>query len=531
MTMTATPMIRDSVTSDQRALASGVHVLKRELSATDHELFPKKNVAAYCRVSTDLEQQVSSLETQMTVFDDMIASRADWELVKIYVDDGISGTSTKARVQFNQMIADCEAGKIDYILTKSISRFARNTQDCLSYIKRLKDLGVFIYFDDIHQDTGNASSEMLITILAAFAQEESRSISENIKLGMRMRFKAGKPKWVATYGFMKGENGEYLINQEQAKAIKRIFELYVSGYSLLGIAKQLEMEGVPSMNGRKWWPKSLATILHNEKYIGDVMMQKCYTVDHLTHKQIKNDQTVVPSYYVKNHHEGIIDRLTFDRVQTIFQIKDKHEGCVQYPYFGKLYCPFCGETLVAFHLPVNGYLSAWTCSGRRDEEGKTVSCPPYAIQAKYIDRAVLEAYEKLDRDKLEVLAVKLNRNNNLNDTDIADAVQAAFRWKDKQPSMKSVEYLFLDELVVSITFAKWNECVITWKFGIISRVPVKYEKVSDIPNVELEQRDEVYFLNGQKVPAGSQATCRIEHIKQSCEKVRTGGERPKPVKR
>ena len=532
--MTAAPIVHDTITTDQRALASGVRVLQRETAMAAVEAVLQKRVAAYCRVSTDLEQQASSLETQMAVFNDMIAAHAGWELANIYVDDGITGTSIKNRVQFKQMIADCEAGKIDYILTKSISRFARNTQDCLNYIKKLKELGVFIYFDDIHLDTGSASSEMLITILAAVAQEESRSISENMKLGMRMRFKAGKPKWVNTYGFAKGENGEYVINEEQAKGVRRIFELYVSGYSLPQITTQLEKENIPAMNGGKWWPKSLSTVLHNEKYIGDVMMQKCYTVDHLSHKKVKNDQTVVPSYYVKDHHEGIIDRLTFDRVQTILRLKDKHIGCVQYPYYGKLFCPFCGEKLVAFHLPVNGYLSAWTCGGHKGVDKVGVTCPPYVVHTKYIDRAVIEAYRKLDKGEFEILAAKLTkkaaRANEEADAVMANAAQAAVRWKKVHPFLKKVEYLFLDELVETITFSKWNECVIVWKFGLTSRVPVKYDKVSEIPNVELTHTDKGYIANGEKVVAGDQVIRRLERIKRSCLKVREGGERPSALK-
>lgn len=531
--MTTCPLVHDTITTDQRALASGVQVLQRELTTSNAETILHKRVAAYCRVSTDLEQQASSLETQMAVFNEMIASNAGWELANIYVDDGITATNVKKRVQFKQMIADCEAGKVDYILTKSISRFARNTQDCLNYIKKLKELGVFIYFDDIHLDTRSASSEMFITILAAVAQEESRSISENMKIGMRMRFKAGKPKWVATYGFTKGEDGEYHIDEEQAKGVMRIFELYVLGYSLPQIVTQLEKEGIPAMNGGRWWPKSLSTVLHNEKYIGDVMMQKCYTVDHLSHKKVKNDQTVVPSYYVKDHHESIIDRLTFDRAQTILRLKDRHSGCVQYPYYGKLLCPFCGEKMVAFHLPVYGYLSAWTCGGHKGEEGMTFPCPPYVVHTKYIDRAVLEAYRKLDKSELETLAAKLNTKNGTDDTIMANDVLAALRWKKTQPFLKTVEYLFLDELVEKITYDKWNECVVTWKIGLVSRVPVKYGKVSEIPNVELTCTNEGFIANGAKVVAGGQVMRRLERIKMSCAKVREGGERPsalKPIK-
>lgn len=526
-------VVHDNITNDQRALASGVQVLQREQPAATVETMLRKRVAAYCRVSTDLEQQASSLETQMKVFNDMIASHAGWELANLYVDDGISATSTTKRVQFRQMIADCEAGKIDLILTKSISRFARNARDCLNYIKRLKEMGVFIYFDDIHLDTGSSSSDMIITILAAVAQEESRSLSENMKLGMRMRFKAGKPKWVATYGFTKGENGGYVINEEQAKGVKRIFDLYASGRSLPQIAQTLECEGIPATNGGGWYPKSLATILHNEKYIGDVMMQKTYTTDHLSHKKVKNDQTVVPSYYVKDHHEGIIDRATFERVQTILRLKDRHGGCVQYPYYGTLICPLCGEKMIAFHLPVNGHPSVWTCGGHHSEDGFRTTCPPYVVHTKYIDRSVQEAYRKLDKGELETLAGKLSkkaaRTKDKADAAMLTATQAALRWKKAQPYLKKVEYLFLDELVETISFSKWSEAIITWKFGQISRIPVKYDKVSEIPNVELEYADGNYTANGEKVWAGDQVQRRLDTVKASCTKARECGERPKSM--
>lgn len=529
--MTTTPIVHDAITTDQRALASGVQVLQRELCATNPKINQRKRVAAYCRVSTDLEQQASSLETQMSVFNNMIVSQSAWELVNIYVDDGITGTSIKNRVQFKRMIADCEAGRIDYILTKSISRFARNTQDCLNYIKHLKELGVLIYFDDIHLDTGSASSEMLITILAAVAQEESRSLSENMKIGMRMRFKAGKPKWVATYGFVKGEDGKYHINKEQAKGVRRIFELYASGRSLPQIVTQLETEGIPAMHGGKWWPKSLATVLHNEKYIGDVMMQKCYTVDHLTHKKVKNDQTVVPSYYVKDHHESIIDRQTFGRVQTILWMKDKHVGSTQYPYYGTLVCQICGEKMIAFRLSANRHPSVWTCGGHPGNECVKATCPPYVVKTKYIDRAVLEAYRNLDQDALEALAVKANKKAGLAKADMAmaDAAQAALRWKKTQPFMKKVEFLFLDELIEKITFSKWHECIITWKFGLISRILVKYDKVSEIPTAELTHTDESHMTNGIKVVAGDQLLRRLKNIHANCTAARGSGDRPKAL--
>ena len=187
-------------------------------------------------------------------------------------DEGLSGTRASNRVQFQRMIMDCEDGKIDYILTKSISRFARNTMEFLQYVRKLRDLGVNIYFDDRKLDTGNMASELLLTVYASTAQEESHSISENMKWGMRKRFQAGIPKWSKTYGFFKSDDGEYRIEPEQAKGVRRIFELCIQGLSLPKISQRLEEEGIPAMNGGKWWPKGLATVLHNEKYVGDVLI-------------------------------------------------------------------------------------------------------------------------------------------------------------------------------------------------------------------------------------------------------------------
>lgn len=497
------------------AITPGVQILRRE-PPVNIEVIQRKRVAAYCRVSTDLEQQASSLETQMQAFRELIAARPGWELIDIYADQGLTGTNASRRVEFQRMIADCEAGKIDYIITKSISRFARNTMDCLQYVRRLKDMGIFVYFDENHFDTGSTSSEMLLSILAAVAQEESHSISENMKWGIRKRFQAGKPKWVVTYGFVKDENGAYQINEEQAKGVKRIFELYVSGRSLPEIVRMLEKENIPAMNGGKWWPKSLATVLHNEKYVGDVMMQKCYTVDHLSHKKVKNDQTVVPSYYVRDHHEAIVDRKTFELAQTILSLKDRHKGCAQYPYHGFLICPFCGERMARFHLPVHGHPGVWACGGAK--EG--VACPPYVVHEKYIDRIVRDAYARLDPDELIQLAAKRGAKG--------EAAKAVLEWLKKQPRLKRIEYVFLDALVEQIAFSKWGEAVVSWKFGKKSRTPVRYDKASEIPNVELTYTENGYMLDGERVTCGHQVMRRVNRTKSSCEKARTRNEHGRP---
>ena len=504
----------------QGVTTPGVQVLQRE-TPMSIETIQKKRVAAYCRVSTDMEQQVSSLETQMDSFRSLIASRPGWELADVYADEGLTGTNATKRVEFQRMIADCETGKIDYIITKSISRFARNTMDCLLYARKLKEMGIYVYFDENHFDTGSTSSEMLLSILAAVAQEESHSISENMKWGMRKRFQAGKPKWTLTYGFMKDENGEYQINEEQAKGVRRIFELYVSGCSLPEIVRTLEEENIPAMNGGKWWPKSLSTVLHNEKYMGDVMMQKCYTVDHLSHKKVVNDQTLVPSYYVRDHHEAIVDRKTFELAQTILSLKDPHQGCTQYPYYGFLLCPFCGEKMIRFHLPGHGHPAVWTCGGTK--EG--ASCPPYVVFEKYIDRILRDAFEQLDEAELTEMASKRSAKGEM--------ARTALAWKEKQPQLRQIEYIFLDALVEKITFNKWSEAVVSWKFGQKSRVPVRYDKASEIPNVELTRTEDSYLLGGERVVCGHQVMRRIKRTRSSCEEARisNGHGRPRDIKK
>lgn len=467
-----------------------------------------RRVAAYCRVSTDLEQQQSSLETQMTSFRSYIDARPGWKLVDIYADEGLTATSTKRRAEFNRMIADCEAGKIDYIVTKSISRFARNTVDCLQYVRKLKDAGIFIYFEKERLDTATASSEMLISILAAFAQEESHSISENLKWGYRKRFQAGEPKWSKTYGLKRDEAGHIIPIESEAEVVKRIFALYAGGKSLPQIISILEADNIPAPCGGKWWVKPLANMLRNEKYVGDLMMQKTYVVDHLSHNKVKNDQTVVPSYYVKDHHPGIVDRKTYDQVQTILSLKDRHKGSVQYPYYGTLICPICGAKMVHFTVPASRVRSVWMCGGA---DGK--SCMSYCIEEKYIDRLMMKAYAGLTAETLEPLTRKRN-------TDIAETAKAALAWKAREPKLKTVEYKLLDDLVEKITFSKWDEGVVKWKFGQSSTVHIDYDRVTDIPEIKIERTDNGYMAGGERLMSGNQALNRINRLKSVCGAVR-----------
>ena len=277
----------------------------------------KRRVAAYARVSTDNEEQETSFDAQVDYYTHYIQGRADWEFAGMYSDEGITATNTKRREGFNQMVEDALAGKIDLIITKSISRFARNTVDSLVTVRKLKEIGVEIYFEKENIWTLDAKGEVLITIMSSLAQEESRSISENVTWGHRKRFSDGHCSLNFTHflGYDQGPNGEFVINPEQAETVRLIYKLFLSGLTPHAIAKEMMKRKITSPGGKpNWYQGTVESILTNEKYKGDALLQKYYTKDYLTHKQVRNTGEI-PQYYVEDHHEAIIDAETFERVQ------------------------------------------------------------------------------------------------------------------------------------------------------------------------------------------------------------------------
>lgn len=365
------------LTFSPSALAGDVHVLERR-----QEVMTDIRVAAYCRVSTDMEIQQKSLDTQMAAYNKVIKDHPGWVLAGIYADKGISGTSVRHRDEFKRMIEDAKAGKIKYILAKSISRFARNTVDALAYVRELKTYGVSVYFEKEKLDTGNAVSEFLLSIFAASAQEEIISLSNNMKVGRRMRYAAGIAQWTHIYGYRCAEDGKWVIEPEEAKVVRRIFEEYTSGMSLPEICRGLMADGIPSTGGKETWvPKSTADILHNEKFAGDLRMQKSYISDPILHIKVNNRDAKLKQYYKENHHDAIVDRRTFEMAQMISAMKDMHRGTSQYPYYGFLKCPICGKNMIRCAMPRNNHTFAWTCGGEANEKSdlrkhRTV-CPPY----------------------------------------------------------------------------------------------------------------------------------------------------------
>ena len=289
-------------------------------------------VAAYCRVSTSAEGQQTSYTRQKSFYSTLISEHPGWTLAGIYADADASGTNTDHRLNFQRMIEDCKNGKIDYIITKSISRFARNTVDTLNYVRMLKQLSpaIGIYFEKENVDTLNATGELLLTILSALAQDESRSISDNVRWSYAKKFQSGIAhcNLKGMMGYDKGENGQWLINEQQAEIVRLIYDLYLAGNSASKIARELNSQGIKTLFGRQWEASAIMRMLRNEKYAGDCELQKTIVKDFLTHYSYKN-LGEAPKYYVRNHHAPIIPREKWDKVQMMIAGLDgtRRRGC------------------------------------------------------------------------------------------------------------------------------------------------------------------------------------------------------------
>jgi DNA invertase Pin-like site-specific DNA recombinase len=296
--------------------------------------FRKQNrlrVAAYCRVSTEEESQENSYAVQKSHYTTLILSRSGWELAGIYADEGKSGTTRKGRSRFNELISDCREGKVDYIITKSISRFARNTSDALNCVHELQRLHppVGIYFERENIDTLNANSEMFLTFYCSMAQEESHSISENIKWSLQKNFRSGQPQinLRRMLGYDLCRDGSWEINPAEAEIVRYIYQCFLNGSSANAIAKELNQQGKQTVNGKIWRSDAILYILRNEKYVGDLLMQKTYTESFLTHKSVKNTGEY-PQYFRENHHPAIIQREMWNKTQELIacrQRKRRHQ--------------------------------------------------------------------------------------------------------------------------------------------------------------------------------------------------------------
>lgn len=372
-------------------------------------------VAAYCRVSTDDEEQLTSYEAQKNYYTDKIMTNKEWTMAGIFADEGITGTSARKRPEFLRMIRQCKQGKIDIVLTKSISRFARNTVDCLNYVRALKELGIAVIFEKENMNTLEIDSEILITMLGAFAQSESESISANVRWGIRQAMKEGKAtiQYKYLYGYRKGDDSKPEIIPDQAEVVRKIYDLFLSGTPVRGIQEYLNANSVPNINGESKWARSaIDSILTNEKYCGDVLLQKTY-IDDCINKKVKKNTGQLPMYLVQNHHEGIISRETFDAAQA--ELSRRNAGrspskknaptgrsrySSKYALSDRLYCGECGTRYqrCTWRNRDSSKRIVWRCVSRVDYGSKYCHDSP-TLDEEPLHRAVLAAINSAVNDK------------------------------------------------------------------------------------------------------------------------------------
>ena len=341
----------------------------------------RKKVAAYARVSRDTERLMHSVSAQVSYYSALIQKNPEWEYAGVYADMGISGTDTSRRGEFLRMLADCEEGKIDIILTKSISRFARNTVDLLETVRHLKDLGIEVRFEKEHIHSLSEDGELMLTLLASFAQEESRSISENVKWGVRKRFQSGEigaaNKHILGYRYDDGLK-KYVIIPEEAEAVRWMFQMYIDGVPLREIAGSMNKAGIRTTLGNDFQEASVRQLIFNEVYAGDIRRQKCYMADPITKMKVKNCGEL-PQYYMADCHEAIIDRETYAKVQVEME---RRAGLINptYPFTGKIKCGICGQNFTRRKGTTKGkeYVS-WFCRAKK-EVGMTCTSHNYPEQ-------------------------------------------------------------------------------------------------------------------------------------------------------
>ena len=397
---------------------------KNRFTALPTTSVSRRKVAGYARVSTDSEEQQTSYEAQVDYYTDYIQSREDWVFAGVYTDEGISATNTKHRDGFKQMVKDALAGKIDLIVTKSVSRFARNTVDSLTTVRKLKEHGTEIYFEKENIFTFDSKGELLITIMSSLAQEESRSISENVTWGQRKRFADGKVSmpYKQFLGYEKGEDGTPVINEEEAAIVRLIYKLFLEGKTPAGICRYLEQQSILTPSGKqKWSQTTVDSILSNEKYKGDALLQKKFTTDFLT-KKMKVNEGEVPQYYVEKSHAAIVEPLEWDMVQT--EIARRRSLGRAYSgnsvFSSKLVCGDCGGFFgqKVWHSNDPYRKLIWRCNSKFKGESK---CATPHLDTETIQQKFLISYNRLMTDRDSVISDCASMRQVLSDTSALDA--------------------------------------------------------------------------------------------------------------
>ena len=462
----------------------------------------KKRVAAYCRVSTDSDEQMLSLETQKEHYENFIKANLDWEYARIYYDEGVSATKTAKREGLKELLEDCEKGLIDLVFTKSISRFSRNTTDCLAIVRKLLNYDVYIQFEKENIHTGSMESELMLAVLASMAESESRSISENEKWSIKKRFQNGT--YVISYppyGYA-NVDCEMVIVPEQAEVVKEIFAGCLAGKSTHIIAKELNEKGVPTKKGAKWTGGTINGILTNEKYIGDALFQKTITDASFKRKRNYGEEE---QYYCENHHEPIIDRDTFEKAKEAIRQRGLEKGnCSEdtskyqnrYVMSGKIKCGECGRSFKRrYHYTSNGRsYNAWCC-GSHLEDAK--SCSMKYIRDDDMKRVFLTMMNKLRFGNdlvLKPLLIAITTDNSKKNIHSIEEIEKEIATNEEQ--RKQLNTLLTRGYLERPVFAEAHNKLITEYEHLIAKRDLFYRMDDAGYSMEQKLKELVEFLKG-----------------------------------
>ena len=447
---------------------------------------------AYCRVSTDNEDQKTSYNSQRIHYKNMIEENADWEFVGIYADEGITGTQTKKREQFNQMMSDALNGKIDLILAKSISRFARNTVDTLNCVRLLREHNVDVYFEKENIHTLGLSNELFLTLYSAFAQAESEFISENVKAGVRMKMKrGGLVGKYAPFGYLYDKEKDVIYPDESKRDIVAyIFEEYSKGVGFRTIALQLNQLGIPSPSNLKWCHASIRRIIINEKYVGDLKTGKYYTENVLTHKK-KVNYGEKEQYFTSNHHEPIISRELWDQCQEILTIRSKiikpdgnrDKFSRKYAFSSKIFCGICGERFIrrSYKIRSNGKeVAYWICRSHRSK----INCSNLIhYKQEELENIFVVAYNKLFQDSDKYINSFMKKVN-----EVINEKQDNLNHKKIQDEISKLENKLSNLIDLQLDGSISKEILNQKNLEISSKIKEYEQQLKNLENIEITRK-------------------------------------------
>ena len=423
-----------------------------EITAAKQKTDKLIRLAAYCRVSSDSEDQLHSFAAQIRYYSEYTRKHPEYLLVDIYADEGLTGTDMKKRDELNRLIRDCKKGKIDRIICKSVSRFARNTEELLITLRMLKELGVSVYFEEQGIDTDKLNMEMIVTFPGMAAQQESVSISGNVRWSYQKRIQSGDYNCnCPAYGF-EMVNGQLVPKDDEMRIVQRIFNLYLQGVGTQGIANMLNDEGVPRRyDQKKWYAATIQYILNNERYMGDALLQKAYTTETLPFRKVRN-KGQKPKYYVENSNPAIVSRETYTAVQELLQSRknNAHRKHSRYPLSGKIKCPECG--FVFRHQDIRGK-RYWLCGGR--SAGAT-NCQHRRVREDVAYETFTRMADKLQDNRKSLLGTLIYQIETMQSK--TSDVQEKVRQIDKQLADFSAQNLVITRLHTSgiLTAAEYS---------------------------------------------------------------------------